>query len=452
MTGTSRLQTESDLAWTLAFNQVDEAMRATLRTEKPRIMAALREVIPGFYAHVAAFPETARMFKDKDSLNRAREAQIRHWDRITNGTFDADYFASTTRTGEAHYRLGISTSAYVGAYRYVLARMLACLSKRSMWQRFSGKEDSQLASALTTVVFVDIDCVIRTMMQLSAEDRRLAIRKVADDLDQGIQPIVRSINQSSVYLQESAAAMSTVAGQTNSRSTSIAAATEQASMSVQTVAAAAEELAASIEDIARQAEQAAEFASSASSTVDATAAGVHHLLHATQQIGQVVGLIESIAGQTNLLALNATIEAARAGEAGRGFSVVASEVKLLATQTAQATSDISSRIADIQRSTEQSVGSINSISTLIQQLSDIANAISNGVSQQKQATDEIARNVIEASTGTRDVAHNIVGVANDTGEVVTNADHVLEAADSLNTQGEAMKGAMDRFLALLRAA
>ena len=441
-----------DLTWTLAFNQVDDSMREVLNAEKPRIMAALNDLIPGFYEHVSAFPETARMFKDGASMARARTMQIAHWDRITDAKFSADYFDSTTRTGEVHYRLGISSSAYIGAYRFLLAGLLARLQDRSMKRRITGNEDTRLATALITVVFVDIDCVIRTMMQLSDRDRKLAIRKVAEDLDQGIQPIVTALNHSTGTLQESATAMSELAGRTNAKSASIAAATEQASMNVQTVATAAEQLAASIEDISQQAIQAAEFAAGASETALATAANVNHLREVTLQIGQVVGLIESIAGQTNLLALNATIEAARAGEAGRGFSVVASEVKLLATQTAKATSDISARIAEIQLSTEKSVASISSITEVIERLSQIASSIASGVSQQKLATEEIARSVQEASSGTQEVTNNIVGIADDTGTVVSNADQVLETAGSLSEQATAMKKEMDRFLHLLRAA
>ena len=135
-----------------------------------------------------------------------------------------------------------------------------------------------------------------------------------------------------------------------------------------------------------------------------------HLTSATDEIERVVELIHRVANQTNLLALNATIEAARAGEAGKGFAVVASEVKNLANQTAIATEEISSKIAEMQSATGQSVEAVGLIGRTIEQINEIATTIASAVEQQGAATREIARNVQEASTGTHDVSANIVEV------------------------------------------
>src|SRR6202000_3244454 len=145
----------------------------------------------------------------------------------------------------------------------------------------------------------------------------------------------------------------------------VSAATEEASSNVQTVASAGEELSASIQEISRQLSQATRITGEALTRAGQTDGQVQGLVQAVEKIGDVVRLINDIAGQTNLLALNATIEAARAGEAGKGFAVVASEVKSLATQTARATEEITGQIQAIQSATQGSVQSIRAITTVI---------------------------------------------------------------------------------------
>jgi methyl-accepting chemotaxis protein len=175
------------------------------------------------------------------------------------------------------------------------------------------------------------------------------------------------------------------------------------------------------------------------------------LADTAQKIGEVVGLINAIAGQTNLLALNATIEAARAGEAGKGFAVVASEVKSLATQTAKATEEISAQIGAIQASTRNAADAIERVGRTITEISGIANNVAAAVEQQGAATQEIAFNVSRAATGAHDAAANITGVreaAAETGEV---ADQVLASSRELASQADTLHREVDRFLATVRA-
>jgi methyl-accepting chemotaxis protein len=179
---------------------------------------------------------------------------------------------------------------------------------------------------------------------------------------------------------------------------------------------------------------------------------VKALAEAAQKIGDVVKLINDIAGQTNLLALNATIEAARAGEAGKGFAVVASEVKSLATQTAKATEDIANQVKAIQSATGDSVAAIEGITTTITRINEIATTVASAVEEQGAATKEIARNVQQASAGTTEVSRNISGVTQAAGETGAASSQVLGAASDLAKQGETLRAEVSRFLADIRAA
>ena len=179
---------------------------------------------------------------------------------------------------------------------------------------------------------------------------------------------------------------------------------------------------------------------------------VSDLSKAASRIGDVVELINTIAGQTNLLALNATIEAARAGEAGRGFAVVASEVKALAEQTAKATGEISQQISGIQAATEESVGAIKEIGATIGRMAEIATTIASAVEQQGAATQEISRNVQQAAHGTQRVSANIGDVQRGASETGSASAQVLTAAKSLSGESDRLKREVGKFLGSVRAA
>jgi methyl-accepting chemotaxis protein len=184
---------------------------------------------------------------------------------------------------------------------------------------------------------------------------------------------------------------------------------------------------------------------------EATNETVQGLAEAASKIGDVVDLINNIAGQTNLLALNATIEAARAGEAGKGFAVVAGEVKNLANQTARATEDISAQIMAIQNETNDAVGAIERIRDVVVEVNEIATTIATAVEQQGVSTQEIARNVQQAARGTQDVNENIENVSRAAGETGTAAGQVLGASKDMARQAEELRSEVERFLAEVRA-
>ncbi len=283
-------------------------------------------------------------------------------------------------------------------------------------------------------------------------ERKAALVRMADAFEANVGTIVETVSSASTQLQATAQSMSAATEETARQSTVVAAASEQATANVQTVAAASEELAASIREIARQVATSTQIAGTAVERATDTSGRVTALAESARRIGEVVGLIQSIASQTNLLALNATIEAARAGEAGKGFAVVAQEVKALAQQTAKATEEIGSQIGAIQSATDETVGAIDGIAGVIRDMDQIATTIAAAVEEQASATDEISRNVQQAAAGTTEVSTNIVGVNQAANEAGVASDDVLGASGELARMAADLRTEMARFLNGVRAA
>jgi methyl-accepting chemotaxis protein len=283
-------------------------------------------------------------------------------------------------------------------------------------------------------------------------ERGRRVDSITRDFESMIGEIVETVSSASTQLEASAGTLSSTAERSQQLTTAVAAASEEASTNVQSVASATEEMASSVNEISRQVQESARMATEAVDQARKTNDRVSELSKAASRIGDVVELINTIAGQTNLLALNATIEAARAGEAGRGFAVVASEVKALAEQTAKATGEIGQQITGIQAATQDSVGAIKEISGTIERLSEISSTIAAAVEEQGAATQEISRNVQQAAQGTQQVSSNITDVQRGAGETGSASSQVLAAAQSLSGDSNRLKLEVGKFLTSVRAA
>jgi methyl-accepting chemotaxis protein len=283
-------------------------------------------------------------------------------------------------------------------------------------------------------------------------ERGRRVDTITSDFEAMIGEIVDTVSSASTELEASAGTLTATAERSQELTTAVAAASEEASTNVQSVASATEEMASSVNEISRQVQESATIASQAVQQAGRTNDRVGELAKAAARIGDVVELINTIAGQTNLLALNATIEAARAGEAGRGFAVVASEVKALAEQTAKATGEISMQINGIQAATQESVGAIREIGDTIGRMSEIASTIASAVEEQGAATQEISRNVQQAAQGTMQVSANITDVQRGASETGSASSQVLSAAQSLSSDSNRLKMEVGKFLSAVRAA
>jgi methyl-accepting chemotaxis protein len=283
-------------------------------------------------------------------------------------------------------------------------------------------------------------------------ERGHRIDTMTRDFEAVIGEIVETVSSASTGLEASATTLTATAVRAQELTILVAAASEEASTNVQSVASATEEMSSSVNEISRQVQESARIASEAVAQAKTTNDRVSALAQAATRIGDVVELINNIAGQTNLLALNATIEAARAGEAGRGFAVVASEVKALAEQTAKATGEIGQQISGIQAATQESVHAIKEIGDTIGRMSEISSAIASAVEEQGAATQEISRNVQQAAHGTQQVSSNITDVQHGATETGAASSQVLSAAKSLSGDSNRLKFEVGKFLQSVRAA
>jgi methyl-accepting chemotaxis protein len=297
------------------------------------------------------------------------------------------------------------------------------------------------------------EAVIKIRRDQDAERQRKAdMVRMADGFEGAVGEIIEAVSSASNELEASATALTSTAFRSQELATVVAGASEETSVNVQSVASATEELSSSVIEISRQVHESARMAGEAVGQARQTNDRVGELSKAASRIGDVVELINTIAGQTNLLALNATIEAARAGEAGRGFAVVASEVKALAEQTAKATDEIGHQISGIQTATQESVAAIAQISDTIEKLAEVSSAIAAAVEEQGAATKEISQNVQRAVEGTIQVSSNITDVQRGAGETGSASSQVLSAAKSLSGDSNRLKLEVGKFLNSVRAA
>ena len=278
------------------------------------------------------------------------------------------------------------------------------------------------------------------------EQRRATVDTAIAVFRERAEAMLQTVGETALAMRSTATTLFAASSKTSQRAEGAVHTSNEASTNVEIAASAANELSASIDEISRQLGQTNNLVGIAVTEASATNDQIGSLANAAQKIGDVVKLIQDVAGQTNLLALNATIEAARAGEAGRGFAVVASEVKSLAVQTAKATEEIAGQIAGVQASTGAAVEAIRRISDRMREINNHTAAVAASVQQQNAATGEISQNVASAAAGTKEIVTALGEVAGAVTEARGSAETVLAASEAVETAAADLRAEVADFL------
>lgn len=325
--------------------------------------------------------------------------------------------------------------------------------------RFNNRTDAIGTMARALAVFRDSMNEVAGMRvdkeqadRMTAEKRRCEMNALAGKFQAAVGDIVDAVSNASTELEQAAGSLTTIAEHTRKLSTTAAATSEQSSQNAYMAASAANQLDSSIVEIDRHVQESSDIAAEAVHQAGHTDVRIVELARASGQIGRVVNVISAIAKQTNLLALNATIEAARAGGAGKGFSVVAQEVKQLAAQTAAATEEIGAQIASMQAATEDSVAAIKHICGIIGRIAALSTTVRDAVHEQGTATEQIASHVRDAADATAQVSTAIADVSRGASETDLASSAVLASARSLSGESVRLKLEVERFLSMVRAA
>jgi methyl-accepting chemotaxis protein len=442
---------KADIVQKLEKYQTDFSAWADGAQEVARHGAAMSKEFDAIEPVIAEIQQSVELlYKQADTGEAAARDSIKLWMLFALG------LAVVVVSGVS-FLIGRSISNALSAMVGVMTRLSGGDSTIAVPSLGREDEVGEMAGAVQVFKTNMIDTERLRAAQLDAEQRHLQQRKadmheLAAAFEGAVGEIVEKVSSAATELEASAGTLTATAERAQQLATAVAAASEDASTNVQAVASASEAMTSSVREISRQVQESSRVADEAVDQARKTNHRVGELSKAAARIGDVVELINTIAGQTNLLALNATIEAARAGEAGRGFAVVASEVKALAEQTAKATGEISQQISGIQAATQDSVGAIKEIGETIGLMSEISSTIAAAMEEQGAATQEISRNVQRAAQGTTQVGSNITGVQRGADETGSASAQVRSAAQSLSSESNRLKLEVGKFLNSVRAA
>ena len=445
-----------------SYRSFEEKLSALLVDDQ--VKAKLGDLVKGYSSTLAQWNRQSQNIQKSVSeiIETSQQLVPQSQAIITMAEHRAEASAAALTQSQSHIRIFIIG---VGAAAVLIGLLFSWLVGRSITRPLNGltnvmtklaagdtsasipateAEDELGAMARTVIVFRD------TMIE--REQRTDAIGATITRFEMSVDQALGKVREAAGRLEVTSTQLHSAADQVSAESRAAEERVGVASGNVTAAAGAVEELAASISEIAGQANRSTEVASRAVKDARRTAHTMSELGVAATRIGEVVGLIQAIAGQTNLLALNATIEAARAGEAGKGFAVVASEVKSLAGQTAKATEEIAGQIGAIQSAVADAAHAIEQVNTIIEEISHIAGTVAVTVEEQNRAVASISEGVNRASSEARTSAESMSRLAGTSRDARTVAADVKSLADTLSQEAESLNGEVRRFLTDVQAA
>jgi methyl-accepting chemotaxis protein len=434
---------------------IDAECAAILRRNHEFLLWEFTQALDLFYRTAPTILGISSYINDPASVTFAREKYLRHWEIMMQAQFADDYADSVASIYRLRNDFGINLQLSMGGRSFILARVLEAIAlrlPRKPWDFSSRQRRAKLQLAYLRITMLDLLVTMDGYLEAGQDERTRTLSHLAKSFEHAVGNIVAGVTAAAGDLRSTADVLTLSAEETNKQSMAVAIASRDSEAHVQAVAYATNHLSHAIGEVSARVHESNQVARDAADKADETQDAVDSLSEAAERIGGSVVLISNIAAQTNMLALNATIEAARAGEAGRGFAIVAQEVKNLALATSRATSEIDAQVAGIQAATQHVASFIASIAKTTQQVSSIAIAAETAVAEQEAATREIARRAEQASLGTHETTANIVGVTDAAGNASAAAKQVLDLATRLTHQSDILAKQVRDFLTMVQAA
>ena len=475
------------LAGRMEFLGMDEKTSAALRDAKPFVDREMPASLDFFYDRIRENPGVRAFFSSESQIGRARDAQLRHWEEVTAGAFDERYFERVRRIGLAHARIGMEPRWYIAGYAHLTAQLAAKLVAehwpKSRWgssSQVEGKSVAAMLAALVKAIFLEMDISISSYFKATEEVRLknedeainferafvgnsvgkglaslagkdlsfrldenlpVAYKKLQDDfnkavafLDAAMKSVAETVEGVGSGMQEISAASDDLSHRTEQQAASL----EQTSAALNEITEAARKTSEAVKAAEDATNKAQADARHSGEIVEKTVATMSKIAASSQEISQIIGVVDEIAFQTNLLALNAGVEAARAGDVGRGFAVVASEVRALGQRSSEAAKEIRGLIQTSSIHVNDGVEQVAEAGASLERIAKQVMAINSGMA-------DIARTAREQATGLKEVSIAIDQMDQLTQQNAAMAEQATAAAKSAQKEAQKLRALIDDF-------